>query len=118
MVKLKKSVRGYGLHKMATQDKKYSTQDLFWILGQALILLQDKTIKIHESDRYNEEAEEVTKRVGLVDYIARAVADELVEHFGETKEDVKKAIEDTKMDFDEIAHPDDQKCVGIYNDIR
>lgn len=103
---------------MATQEKKYSIQDLFWILGQALILLHDKTIKIHESDRYGENAQEVSKRVGLVDYIARAVADELVEHFGESQDDVKEAIEKTEMDFNEIAYPDETKCVGIYNDIH
>lgn len=95
-------------------------QDLFWILGQALILLQDKQITVNESDRYDETEteEDNTRRVSLVDYIARAVADELVEHFGETKEDVKEAIEKTEMDFDEIAYPDDTKCIGIYNDIQ
>ena len=102
---------------MAT-EKKYSTQDLFWILGQALILLHDKRITVIESDRYNEEAEGREKQVSLVDYIARAVADELVEHMGETEEDVKEAIEKTEMDFDEITHPKNDKCIGIYNDIH
>ncbi len=106
-----------GCYQMATQDKKYSTQDLFWILGQALILLNDKHITVIETDRYDENGKENEKRVSLVDYIARAVADELVEHFGETQEDVRQAIEDTKMDFDEITYPDENKCIGIFNDI-
>ena len=101
-----------------TSEKKYTTQDLFWILGQALILLNDKQITVCESDRYDEKAEENERRVGLVDYIARAVADELVEHFGEKKEEVKEAIEKTGMDFDEIAYPNENKCVGIYADIQ
>lgn len=103
---------------MATDQKKYSTQELFWILSQALILLSDKHITISESNRYDENDEGKEKRVSLVDYIARAVADELVEHFGETQEDVREAIEKTEMDFDEIAYPDENKCIGIYNDIR
>lgn len=99
-------------------EKKFTTTELFWILGQALILLNDKQITVSESDRYDEDTESKEKRVSLVDYIARAVADELVEHFGETKEDVKEAIQKTEMDFDEIAYPDENKCIGIYNDIR
>ena len=102
---------------MAT-EKKYSTQDIFWILGQALILLQDKHITVIESDRYDENSDGQEKRVSLVDYIARAVADELVEHFNEAEKDVKEAIQKTEMDFDEITYPKNDKCVGIYNDIR
>lgn len=101
-----------------SDEKKYTTQDIFWILGQALILLNDKQITVNESDRYDEEGKEDIKRISLVDYIARAVADELVEHFGEKKEDVKEAIQKTDMDFDEVTYPDENKCVGIYNDIR
>ena len=100
-------------------EKKYTTQDIFWILGQALILLNDKRITVIESDRYDENSkDEKEKRVSLVDYIARAVADELVEHMGETEEDVKEAIQKTGMDFDEITYPKGDKCLGIYNDIR
>lgn len=101
-----------------SNEKKYTTQDIFWILGQALILLNDKRITVIESDRYDEEKEGEEKRVSLVDYIARAVADELVEHMGETEEDVKEAIQKTEMDFDEITYPKETKCIGIYNDIR
>lgn len=102
---------------MAT-EKKYSNQDLFWILGQALILLNDKFITISETDRYSDEEIESKKRVTLLDYIARAVADELVEHFGETENEVKEAIQKTGMDFDEVTYPQNNKCVGIYNDIH
>lgn len=98
-------------------EKKYSLEDIFWILGQALILLQDKQITVIESDRYDEESKEEEKRISLVDYVARAVADELVEHFGEQQETVSEAIEKTGMDFDSITHPDESKCIGIYNDI-
>ncbi len=103
---------------MATGEQKYTKQDMFWILGQALILLHDKSLTVIETDRYDDNGRENERRVSLVDYIVRAVADELVEHFGETQEDVRKAIEDTKMDFDEITYPDENKCVGIFNDIR
>ncbi len=103
---------------MATQEQTYTKQDIFWILGQALILLADKQITVIETDRYEEDGKENERRVSLVDYIVRAVADELLEHFGENQEDVRKAIEDTKMDFDEITYPDENKCIGIFNDIR
>jgi hypothetical protein len=101
-----------------SDEKTYTKKEIFWILGQALILLNDKRITVNESDRYDEESEIVKKRVSLVDYIARAVADELVEHMGETEEDVKEAIQKTEMDFDEIAYPKQGKSLGIYNDIR
>lgn len=100
-----------------SNEKKYTTQDIFWILGQALILLNDKRITVIETDRYDENSTEMEKRVSLVDYIARAVADELVEHMGETEEDVKEAIQKTEMDFDEIVYPSENKCIGIFNDI-
>lgn len=102
---------------MAAQ-KTYTTQEIYEILANALILLQDKTLTVSESERYNEKAEEVEKRVSLVDYIVRAVGDELIEHYGETETSVKEAIRATKIDFDEFVFPNEEKCVGIYNDIR
>lgn len=101
-----------------SDEKKYTTKDIFWLLGQALILLNDHHVTVHESDRYDEDSKETKKRVSLVDYIARAVADELVEHMGETEEDVKEAMQKVEWDFDEIAYPNESKCIGIYNDIR
>lgn len=100
-----------------SDEKKYTTQDIFWILGQALILLKDKQITVNESDRYDEDSKEDIKRISLVDYIARAVADELVEHMGETEENVKEAIKKTEMGYGEVTYPKETKCVGIYNDI-
>lgn len=105
--------------KMATQ-KTFTTTEIIQMLSYALILLQDKSLTVHESERYDEspEAEGTEKRVSLADYIVRAVAEEMVEHFGETDEGVKKAIQETKIDFDEIVYPNQNKTVGIYNDIR
>lgn len=104
---------------METEDKKYTNTELFWILGRSLILLGDKHITVSESDRYEENMDgQTTRRVTLLDYIARAVADELVEHFGETADDITKAIRKTKMEFDDFAYPDESKSVGIYNNIR
>lgn len=103
---------------MEPEEKKYTNTELFWILGRSLILLGDKHITVSESDRYDEDEKETTRRVTLLDYIARAVADELVEHFGETADDITKAIRKTKMEFDDFAYPDESKSVGIYNNIR
>lgn len=101
-----------------SDEKNYTKKDIFWILGHALILLNHKQITVLESDQYDEELDQDKKRVSLVDYIARAVADELVERFGEKGEDVKEAIQKTGMDFDEIAYPQETKTITIYNDIR
>ena len=103
---------------MEPEDKKYTNTELFWILGRALILLGDKHITVGECDRNDEDEKETIQRVSLLDYIARAVADELVEHFGESAEEITKAIRKTKMEFDVFAYPDETKSLGIYNDIH
>lgn len=102
---------------MAT-EKKYSLEDLFMLLGQSLILLQDKQISVSETNNMDELDEKETKtRVSLVDYIVRAVGDELVDRYGETEETVRQALDSTEMDFEEIAYPKEKSCVAIYNDI-
>ena len=94
---------------MATQ-RTYSVEDLFWILGQSLILLHDKQITVVECDM-KEEKEDRTIQASLVDYIVRAVGDELVEKCGETEESIAKALEKTKLDFSEVAYP--KKDIGV-----
>lgn len=99
-------------------EKKYSTSDIIQILAYALILLDSRIITVSESSRYDESAPEEEKRVSLTKYIIRAVADELVEHFGETEEGVKKAMQETTLELSEFLYPNQEKCVGIYNDIQ
>lgn len=94
----------------------YSVEELFWILGQSLILLHDKRITVIESDM-NEQKEDVETTVSLVDYIVRAVGDHLIEKHGETEESIAKALEATTMEFPEIAYPKKDIGVGIYNRI-
>lgn len=101
---------------MEPSDKKYSLIDIFHLLGKALILFHDKTIKVDESDTITDTSS--IKRVALVDYIVRAVADELVQRSSESKEAIVEAILATEMDFDEFTYPDETKSVAIYNDIR
>ena len=99
-----------------TTESKFTLQEIFELLGRSLILLQDKHITVVESDHSSES--EVKQRVSLVDYIVRAVGDELLERWGETEQSLGEALDNTQMDFGSIAYPKDSKGVAIYNDIR
>jgi hypothetical protein len=101
-----------------TTENKYSIQEIFELLGAALILLNDKHITVSETDRESDDEKEVKQRVRLLDYIVRAVGDELIDRWGETDESIAKALDDTQMGFDEIAYAKLNKCLAIYNDIR
>jgi hypothetical protein len=102
---------------MATENK-YTIQEIFELLGRSLILLNDKHITVSETDHNDEEEKEVKQRVSLTDYIVRAVADELIDRWGETDESIAKALDATQMDFGEIAYAKISKSLAIYNDIR
>ncbi len=91
----------------------YNTSDIFRLLSSALILLNDKQIKVGEYNLEGDEKEE-KKAVDLVDYIVRAVGNEMIDRWGETEESVKKALEQTTIDFSEFAYPKKDKGVGVY----
>lgn len=99
-----------------TTESKFSLSEIFELLGRSLILLQDKHITVVESD--HETDAEVKERVSLVDYIVRAVGDELLERHGETEESIQTALDKTQMEFSSIAYPKESKGVSIYNDIH
>ncbi len=99
-----------------TTESKFSLSEIYELLGRSLILLQDKHITVVESDL--ESDVEVKQRVSLVDYIVRAVGDELLERYGETEESIQIALDKTQMDFGSIAYAKESKGVSIYNDIR
>ncbi len=101
-----------------TTETKYSLSEIFELLGRSLILLQDKSIPVVESDLEDESIPEVKERIGLVDYIIRAVGNELLERYGETEESIEAALEKTQMDLDPLAYAKASKGVAIYNDIR
>ncbi len=105
-------------HSSMTTENKYTTQEIFELLGRSLILLQNKQITVSEIDDSDSESKEVKQRVSLVDYIVRAVADELIDRWGETDKSIAKALDDTQMEFGEIAYAKISKCLAIYNDIR
>ena len=98
-------------------ETTYTLKEIYELLGQSLILLQDKQITVVEQS-ISTEGHEDKRRVGLVDYIVRAVNNELLERYGETEESIAKALDDTKMEFDRIAYPKNDMGVSIYNDIR
>ena len=99
-------------------ENKYTLKEIFELLGRSLILLHDKHITVSETDRDGEDEKEVKQRVSLVDYIVRALGDELIDRWGETDESIAKALDETQMDFSEIAYAKISKCLAIYNDIR
>ncbi len=101
-----------------TTETKFTLSEIFELISRSLILLEDKQITVVESNLENEEEPEIQKRIGLVDYIVRAVGNQLLERYGETEESIKKALEDTKRDFDSLAYASHSKGVAIYNDIR
>ena len=101
-----------------TTETKYTLQEIFELLGRSLILLQDKHIPVSETDHEGDDEKEVKQRVSLVDYIVRAVGDELIDRWGETDESIAKALDATQMDFGEIAYAKISKSLVIYNDIR
>ena len=101
-----------------TTESKFTLSEVFELLSQSLILLHDKQITIVESDLHDESLPEVKQRVSLVEYIVRAVGNQLLERYGETELSVKEALDKTKIDFDTIAYPKESKGVSIYNDIR
>ena len=101
-----------------TTQTQFTLSEIFILLSDSLILLQDKHITVVESDLENDRAPEVTQRISLVDYIVRAVGNELLERYGETEESVKNALENTKREFDALAYASHSKGVAIYNDIR
>jgi hypothetical protein len=102
---------------MSTENK-YTIQEIFELLGRSLILLNDKEITVSESDHNDEEEKEVKQRVSLLDYIVRAVGDELIDRWGETDESIADALDATQMGFSEIAYAKLSKGLAIYNDIR
>ncbi len=77
---------------MSTENK-YTIQEIFELLGRSLILLNDKEITVSESDHNDEEEKEVKQRVSLLDYIVRAVGDELIDRWGETDESIATALD-------------------------
>ena len=99
-----------------TTESKFTLSEIFELLSRSLILLQDKQITVVESDLQCDA--EVKRRVGLVDYIVRAVGNELLERWGETEESIQTALDKSKIDFDTIAYAKESKGVSIYNDIR
>jgi hypothetical protein len=99
-------------------ETKYTLSEVFELLGHSLILLQDKQITIVESDIEDETKPEVKVRISLVDYIVRAVGDQLLERYGETEASIQEALDKTKMEFDPMAYAKESKGVSIYNDIR
>lgn len=101
-----------------TTETKFTLTEVFELISHSLILLQDKQITVVESNLENEEEPEIKQRIGLVDYIVRAVGNQLLERYGETEESIKKALEKTKIDFDSLAYASSSKGVAIYNDIR
>jgi hypothetical protein len=101
-----------------TSETKYTLQEIFELLGRSLILLQDKHITVSETDHEGDDEKEVKQRVSLVDYIVRALGDELIDRWGETDESIAKALDATQMDFGEIAYAKISKSLAIYNDIR
>ena len=101
-----------------TTQTQFTLSELFTLLSDSLILLQDKQITVVESDLEDESKPEVKERISLVDYIVRAVGNELLERYGETEASIKTALEDAKRDFDALAYAKESKGVAIYNDIR
>ncbi len=101
-----------------SNETLYSLSDVFELLGRSLILLQDKQITVVESDLEDETLPEVKERISLVDYIIRAVGNELLDRYGETEKSIETALEKTQMDLDPLAYAKPSKGVAIYNDIR
>ncbi len=99
-----------------TTESKFTLSEIFELLSRSLILFQDKQITVVESDLHSDA--EVKRRVGLVDYIVRAVGNELLERWGETEESIQTALDKSKIEFDIIAYAKESKGVAIYNDIR
>jgi hypothetical protein len=102
---------------MTNTQSTFTLSEIFELISCSLILLQDKQITIVESNLKNEEEPDIKQRIGLVDYIVRAIGNQLLERYGETEESIKKALENTKIDFDSLAYPKESKGVAIYNDI-
>ena len=98
-----------------TTENKYSAQEIFELLGHALMLLSDKQVTVSE---YEEDHKEVKQRVILLDYVVHAVGDELIDRWGDTDESIADALDATQMGFSEIAYAKLSKGLAIYNDIR
>ncbi len=97
-------------------ESKLTLPEVFQLLGRSLLLLQNKTLTVVETDFHDES--EVKQRVSLVDYIVRAVGDLLLEEYGMTEESLRKALDESKMDFGDIVYPKESKGIAIYNDIH
>lgn len=82
-----------------------------------MILLDNKQIRVIESDLTDKE-KDVETTTSLPNYIVRAVAELLIEKYGETEESITKALQETGIDFPEIAYPKKDIGVGIYSFIR
>ena len=115
---LNKLCEAFTLQVKMTTQTQFTLSELFTLLRDSLILLQDKQITVVESDLEDESKPEVKERISLVDYIVRAVGNELLERYGETEVSIKTALENTKRDFDALAYAKESKGVAIYNDIR
>jgi hypothetical protein len=100
---------------MSTENK-YTLKEIFELLGHSLMLLNEKYITVSECDE--DSTKEVKQRVSLVDYIVRAVGDELIDRWGETDESITSALKATHMDFGEVAYAKISKSLAVYNDIR
>ena len=100
-----------------TSETKYTLKEIYELLGRSLLLLQDLSITVVEQSISTEGPEE-KRRVGLVDYIVRAVNDELLERYGETEESIAKALDESYVEFDRIAYAKNDMGVSIYKDIR
>ncbi len=94
-------------------SQSYSAEDIFRLRHDALILLNGKQMKVSEYNLEGEEKEE-TKTVELVEYIIRAVGNEMLEKWGETEESVKKSLDESKMGLSDFAYAKDGKGLAIY----